>query len=1187
MQINCSLKSFKSMKKNLNAYFLFKESRAKTFRIMKLIMLFMVIGFIHASASSYGQNARITIELEEAELKEFIKEVQKKTDFTFFYSPEDINSAKKVNIKVKDADLNEVLEECLKETGLEFEIKHKAIVLKKTSSTKSPDDKTEIKLQTDKKTITGTVTDINGEPLPGVSIRVKGTARGTITDYDGMYVLNVESSDEVLVFSFIGFKVHEVTIAQQTLINVQLMSDVTELDELVVVGYGTQKKANLTGAVDQITSETLKNSPVGSVGEVLQGQLPNVQIGIADGKPGRNASFNIRGFTSINGGSPLVLIDGVPGGDINAIPPQDIESISVLKDAASAAIYGGKATFGVILVTTKQAKKDKFSVDYSNSFSYSTPIITPDVYTGNDYMEIQEEFSSNINQSYFTPQQIDYAKQVAIDPSLPHAKYENGQLYMGGKFHNYYDEWFRDYSPKQQHHLSISSGGEKLKAYTSIDYTHTEGPLKLSPTVIDKFYARTNLNYKLSDNFSIFQNISFTNKKSDIPDTEIYSFRSNIFRFLDFVMPMMPEYVDVNGEKIATNTGWWREYLGEKSFRNEDWRNLRNTFGFDWSAFKDVVKIHGDYTYETVNWNKERFRDNTGPFIDNVASNRNNIAPIHSKFSSEYYRSSYRSVRNVINLFASAEKNFGDHYLKGLVGFNQEDYTKIRYWATIQSPLNILPVRSLSLGTGETTANDDDDRYALRSAFFRFNYDFKKKYLVEVNGAYFLSSKFHKDNRLSTQPSVSVGWVLSNENFFSTLTDVVNHLKLRASYGTLGNQNIGSFDYLEKMPIGTLNYMLDGNVVSTASSPNPKSSNFTWEKATTVNLGFDMNFFQNRITTTFDIYRRETSGMLVKSHSLPSVYGAPVPKENNAELVTSGWETSVSYKNRFNLKEKPFKYSFRLSVADNTSEITKYDNPSGYLGDYYEGMKIGEIWGLTTLGLFKTDEEAANWPTSTNFYAYKKGGIRAGDLKFEDKNKDGKISKGEWTLQDHGDYRIIGNETPRYQFGFTMNSEWNNFDFNIFFNGVGKRDFYPEKETNNFWSAYNRKYSVLLDHVVKNSWTEDNPDAYFPRRRGYIAQGGYELDIPQTRYLQSAAYLRLKNLTFGYTLPKHISQKIRINKLRVYFNGQNLWELSSLKKHFLDPEGLEKDPDASSKYSGNGTAYSLSRVYSFGVQLNF
>ena len=650
---------------------------------------------------------------------------------------------------------------------------------------------------------------------------------------------------------------------------------------------------------------------------------------------------------------------------------------------------------------------------------------------------------------------------------------------------------------------------------------------------------------------------------------------------------MMPEYVDVKGEKIATNTGWWREYLGKKSFRYEDWKNLRNTLGFDWKALKDIVKVHGDYTYESVNWNKERFRDNTGPFIDNVASNSNALAPVHSKFSSEYYRSSYTAVRNVVNLYASAEKNINEHYFKGLLGFNQEDYTLLKYWATLQSPLNILPVRSLGLGTGETTANDEDDKYALRSAFFRFNYDYNQKYLLEINGAYFLSSKFRKDNRLSIQPSVSAGWVMSNEDFFVPLRNSINHLKLRASYGTLGNQNIGSYDYLEKMSLGTLGYLLDGNMVSTASSPNPKSSNFTWEKATTIDLGLDLNLFDNQVTTTFDIYRRKTSGMLAKSHSLPSVYGAPVPKENNAELLTKGWEASIAYKNRFDAGGKIFTYNLRFSVSDNTSEITKYNNPTGFLGDYYEGMQIGEIWGLTTLGLFETDEEAAAWPTSTSFYAYKRGGIRAGDLKFEDKDNSGTISNGKRTLSDPGDYRIIGNETPRYVFGFTAHAEWNNFDLNAFFTGVGKRDFYPEKETNNFWSVYNRKYAVLLTHVVENSWTENNPDAYFPRRRGYIAQGGYELDIPQTRYLQSAAYLRLKNLTVGYTIPKHLSEKIKISRLRVYFNGQNLWELTSLKKHFLDPEGLEKDPDADQGYTGNGTAYSLSRVYSFGVEVNF
>jgi TonB-linked SusC/RagA family outer membrane protein len=1161
------------------------------------VFLCCLTAFSFSPNNVLSQNAKVKIDVDKTlTVEEVFSLIKAQTDYKFLYQDGIFKNFPKVEVKKGIVSANDLLEKSLSKGDFSILLTSDNTVLVKKKETINVEQEIQV---------SGLIIDEFGVPLAGASIVEKGTANGAQSDFDGRFTLNVSNPNTTIVISYIGFIVQEISLNGKSDLSITLLEDRTEMDEVVVVGYGTQKKANLTGAVDQISAKAIGNTPVGGIGEILQGQVANLNIGISDGKPGRNASFNIRGLTSLNGGSPLILIDGIPGGDINTIPSQDIQSVTVLKDAASAAIYGGRATFGVIMITTKKAKKGEFSIDYTTNYSLSKASVLPDIYTGDDYLDLVTEFAANSNHTYFTSAQIDYARQVAIDPSLPHAKYENGQLLVGGEFHNYYDEWFRDYTPKQQHNLSISSGGEKLKLRTSLDYTRTEGPLKLSPTIIDKYYMRSNLNYELNKNLSIYQNFSYTNEKSDIPDTDIYSFHSNVFRFLDFVWPMIPEYVDVNGEKVATNLGWFREYLGENSFQFEDWNNTRNTLGFDWESTNKEIKLHGDYTYESINWNKERFRDNIGPFIDNVATNRNNLSPIHPKFASEYFRSSYERVRNVVNLYGSIEKNIGPHYFKGLLGFNQEDFTHLKYWATSQSPINILPVRSLRLATGEVTSGDEDSSYALRSTFFRLNYGYKEKYLAEINGAYFLSSKFPSGNRASLQPSVSVGWVISKEDFFEPIKDVMNYMKFRASHGTLGNQDIGSFDYLEKMSIKTLNYNLDGSTVSYTSSPNPKSPNFTWEKATTIDFGLDMNFLNNKITTSFDVYERTTSGMLAKSNSLPSVFGAPEPKENNATLVTKGWEATINYKNQFNLGVKPFRYSFKLAVSDNTSEITKYENPTGFLGigngdeEFYEGQKIGEIWGLQTLGLFETDAEAAEWATNPNFWSFRKGGARAGDLKFEDRLityrdengevvsiKDGVINNGDNTLKNPGDYSVIGNSEPRYQFGFTMHGEWNNFDFNAFFNGVGKRDFYPARGTNNFWSVYSKKYAVLLDHVVNDSWTEENPNAYFPRRRAYLADN-HELSIPQTRYLQNAAYIRLKNVTFGYTIPKEVSRKIKIEKLRVYFNGQNLWEHSALKKYSLDPEGLEKDPDATAGSVGNGTAYPIARVYSLGVQVKF
>ena len=380
-------------------------------------------------------------------------------------------------------------------------------------------------------------------------------------------------------------------------------------------------------------------------------------------------------------------------------------------------------------------------------------------------------------------------------------------------------------------------------------------------------------------------------------------------------------------------------------------------------------------------------------------------------------------------------------------------------------------------------------------------------------------------------------------------------------------------------------FSLDGNLVNLTSAPAPKSDNFTWETVESFNLGLDFSLFNSKFNTTLDVFRRDTKDMLANYRSLPSVFGASVPKENIASLRTKGWELNVNWNDSFTLLDDRFMYGVYFNVSDYMSQITDYYNPTNYLADYYVGQTIGEIWGLTTLGYFLTDEEAkksAVLSSSSTSRVY----ASAGTIKFEDKNNDGVISWGDRTLDNPGDYRVIGNETPRYQFGLTLNGAWKGFDMNVFFNGVGKRDIYPGAEAVNFWGPYNRKYQVMTKHVIENRWTPENPNAYFPKPQGYIALGGNDLGQPQTKYMQNAAYIRLKNFSFGYSLPHDLVKKIKLNSLRFFVSGQNLWEYTKL--HFsLDPEGLMKDPDANQGSVGLGTAYPIQRVYSFGAQIQF
>lgn len=1160
----------------------------KIYRIMRLSLFLMLIAVLQLNAkSTYSQSVSLSFLLKDIPIEEVLDRIEQETEFSFLLLDKRLETNKRVTIQANKSSIEQVLDNIFENTNIRFQIVDRQIILtEKPRNSSMP-----VITQNVDNQVSGMVTDDNGEPIIGANVVEKGTTNGTITDIQGNFTLEI-SSDASLVISYIGYKEQIVPVNDEKILIIKLIEDSKALDEIVVVGYGTQKKANLTGAVDKITSNSIDALKVNTMGEALQGQVPNLNVGIADGKPGRSANFNIRGTTSINGGSPLIVIDGVPSSvsDLNNLSPQDVDEISVLKDAASAAIYGARAAYGVILVQTKRAKEGEFNISYTNNFGWGKATWLPDVYMNPvDYMDIIEgEFNANIGQTYFTEAQVNYPRQVANDSSLPFAKVENiggkSTLLLGGQVHNYYKEWFRKYTPKQNHHLSIKGGSDKIKYYLSGDFNHEEGSLKFKPEKINRYSLRSNIIYDINKYISIYNNTSLLNRKDDLPNTYLYAFCSNVWRFIECTNPLMPEKLEVNGEVVPTDIGFYRNFLTDQSEHTKEQNGVSTTMGIDFAFLNDDLKLHADYTYQFSNWNTLRWWDNKGPYLSHAFNNRNTIQEYYSDAGpAKIYRSTSNTKSWNVNLYATYDKYIKEHHFTLMGGLNRESYDYLYMYGEHQYPLLGIPQHSLNLATGDYKATDDDDRNISQSTFFRLNYDLKSRYLLEINGCYNLSSKFARNNRGAFFGSFSGGWRISEENFFKPLRKYVDNLKIRASYGSLGNQNIGSFDYLPIMDINQSGYMLEGERVSYTSSPNPKSANFTWEKSETIDFGLDLSLLNSRLNFTFDVYQRDTKNMLATFRSLPSVFGATVPKENSASLRNRGWELSLAWSDAVKVNMHNLSYGIRLNLSDYTAEITDYFNTTNYLGNYYIGQKLGEIWGLTTLGFFKTDEEAQNSPLlDTNSYRQYSS---AGCIKFDDKNNDGKISKGAWTLDDHGDYEIIGNTTPRYQFGITLNAAYRGFDINAFFKGVGKRDIYPATESVNFWGPYNRKYQVLLQHIVEDRWTPDNPDAYFPKPQGYIAAStNSDLGVPQTRYMQNAAYLRLKNIAIGYTLPKQITQKAKINHLRVFISGQNLFEFTNLHKS-LDPEGLEKDPDANTGSIGMGTSYPIQRAFSFGIEV--
>ncbi|MGO1595013.1 MAG: SusC/RagA family TonB-linked outer membrane protein [Sphingobacterium sp.] len=1153
------------------------------FTFRSIIFALTLIGMASASESKSQNLEEIHVSLSQKGnvLREVLREIESKTDIGFIFS-EEIGNISEMNIpQNQKISLKEIFNRITNsENHLQIvQSKNLVAIVKRPVQAEG--------------LITGTVVDEHGKPLTGVTVSVIELAQNTRTDNEGKFSISVKEGAYTVQVSYVAFNKDEQTnvvvkSGQNVELTFALEEAIGDLEEVVVVGFGTQKKINLTGAVDKIDGKTMRALQVNTMGEALMGQVPNLNVDVADGRPGRGASFNIRGTTSLNGGSPLVIIDGVPSTEteLNNLSPRDVEDISVLKDAASAAIYGARGAFGVILVQTKRAKKGENRITYTNNFGWSTPTKVLEPY-GNaaDYQDIiQNEFNNNIGQyGVISQAAIDYAHAYAADPTLPQYKFENvggkQTLISGGPVANYYEDWFNDYAPKQNHHLSITSGRDKFSYFISGDFNQEKGLLALKPDVIDRYNLRSNLSYDLNDHIRISNNTHLVNRKDELANMYVNSWRSNIWRWMEmFNNPLWPTEVEIDGQMIPTESGFIKRFLQHHSGDQVNRNMFSNTLALDLSFLDNDLKFHGDFTYRFSNDRQLRWGDVAG--VGRVWADNNSLLEHYG--ANSYIEKALSNARTMnVNAYASYDKYFDKNHITITAGLNWEDFKSTREFINRANPISI-DQHSFNLGTGEFTGNDSDDKFANQSTFFRLSYDHDSRYLFEVNGNYNISSKFPAGNRDAFFTSVSGGWRISEESFFSPLRNTVNNLKIRGSYGALGNQNIGSWDYLPMLSFVLSNYSLEGTQVSYTNNPNPKSANFTWETAQTIDFGVDFGFLNNRLSGTLDIYQRTTKDMLVKSHSLPSAFGATVPQENSATLRNRGWEASLGWMDNIQVANAPFQYGIRGTISDYKAEIVEYYNPTGYLDDHYQGKQFGEIWGLNTLGFFETDEAAqAGALLETSGY---RNYAAAGYIKFDDVDQDGKISRKGWTLEDHGDYNIIGNTTPRYQYGITLNASWKGFDLNAFFRGVGKREIYPDGESMAFWGPYSKRYAIMPTHVAEDRWTPENPNAYFPRPQGYIAgNGGHDLNVPQTRYLQDASYFRLKNLVLGYSLPTTLVKRMKLSNVRLYLSGQNLFESTNLHRS-LDPEGLATDPDGSSSV-GLGAAYPIQRTYAFGLEI--
>lgn len=1127
-------------------------------------------------------------------VKNVLNYIEKNSNYVFVYNAEvQKMMPNKVRVNLDGRPALQILDEMCASTALTYKAQGNQISLTQTKNAQSGQPN-----KAQKRRIKGNVSDAKGEPIVGATISEKGGTGGTITDINGDFTLEL-APDNAITISYVGFKPQ--TLKPTDGIHVTLDEQAKGLDEVVVIGYGTKKKANLIGAVSTVGAEELKDRPVTNLGQMLQGQVPNLNISFNTGTPGEAATLNIRGKTSItNSGAPLVLIDGVEG-SIDRINPNDIESVSVLKDAASAAIYGARAGFGVVLITTKNNKDGQAHITYNGRFSFSAPTTKTNFMTvGYDVARLVDEFNTATTGSSYSELNADDYKMleerrydVTENPARPWAvvSQNDGLYHYYGNF-DWYNYIFNFSQPTWNHNLSVNGGTEKMNYMISGGMNDHDGLYALST---DKYSTRTlmaKFNAEVTPWLKVFSTASLFKSKYKQAGYD-YEDGGNVanlaFHAMPWIVPVNPDGTNVyilpnsnnkpaDGFAAMLRTGNGFTQVGKTEQTYAIGAVLKLMEGLEFTGkitYRNYAKEKLARSASFVYARKpgQELTANGWPFNNRLKDGRDT----YENYVYDFYANFHRTFANVHNVSAVVGTNYERGHYKFVEPSGRDLTSEV--------------LNDLSLSTGEKSVKSSQNEFALMGYFARLSYDYAGKYLVEANMRYDGTSRFPRNHRWGFFPSLALGWRISEEAFFEPVRPTISNLKLRASVGSLGNQitdnsakfnNNTFYPYMRLItlkPTTNLNYIFDNAQAVYASLGAPTSGSLTWETIVTQNVGLDVGLFNNRLSLVLDVYSRTTKDMLAAARALPAVYGYNAPYENNGELRTNGFELVVGWNDKFNLAGKPFYYGVNLTLADSKTKITKFKgNESKVLGQDYEGMEWGEIWGYRIKGIYQSDQEAIDRGVDQSFLGTRFTD-KAGDLIFDDVDGSTKIDQGKGTLDDHGDLVRIGNAMPRYNYGITVNMAWMGFDFSMFWQGIGKQNVYPGGNNMLFWGPYARAYSSFIPEDFPNKvWSKNNRNAYFPRPVADLARS-FAMSRPNDRYLQNLAYCRLKNLTVGYTLPKTLTKKVYLEKVRLYFSGENLFITSKLKSDYIDPEQMMHDT--------NGRVYPFSKTFSFGLDVSF
>lgn len=1072
-------------------------------------------------------------------------------------------------------------------------------------------------------TISGTVKDENGAPLVGANVMERSTTRGIVTDIDGKFTLKV-APGSTIIFSYLGYSTVEQKAASN--MDIVLKEDNALLDELVVVGYGQQKRANLTGAVSTVNvDKDLVAKPQMDVAKSLQGIVPGLSVINTQGGIDAQPTLTIRGVGTLSNNetsSPYIIVDGIPTEDLTLINPNDIESVSVLKDAASTSIYGSRAAFGVILITTKGGAKDKVSVNYTNNFSWGTPSILPDYADVPSQLEAMMEVNRNagtsnpelfgmyFNQPISAPgtdlngktmidlaklwqQQHGYKKDDQYRNLRPYQSLSDvGDYYIDpatGKA-LFYADWdvvginYRDWTPSQSHNINVNGTSGRTSYYLSFGYDKKEGVLAANPDELHRYNVTANIQSNVTDWLQVGARFQYTDRTYTKPNPMETPYQY-MWRWGSFFYP----YGMIDGVDLRSPYA-----LLKAAADDETHTKFTRMTGYLKANIIDGLTLNADYTYTNRNVFVDEVRSpvfgyNTWGTVD---------APSMYSSSSYVYQDSRYNNRWALNVYANYEFNFGKHNFNVMAGGNAEGGTYRMHYSQRRDLTNVnLP--ELNLASGEQLVGSEHSHWGTAGYFARINYNWNEIWLLELNGRIDGSSSFPANDRWAFFPSGSVGYRFSQEKYFEPLRDIISNGKLRASFGEIGNEAVGNNMYIQTIGNPSNSYWLDakGSRLTMYDLPKMVSETLTWERIQTADIGLDLGFFNNSLNVTFDWYQRKTLDMLAPGTVLPDVLGADAPYGNNGSLRTRGWELSASWNKQFG--------DFNVYVSGNVSDfktvVTEWNNPTGILSDYFSGKVYGDIYGFETDRLFTEDD--FTWDAQGNRTGYAPGVANQdglvgsgnfqyspGDTKYKDLNNDGKIDGGKGTTSDMGDLKVIGNSTPRFQYGFRLGGSWKGIDIDMYFQGVGK---WSQWSTGAFVMPFSRGADGIYENQM-DYWTPDNTDAWWPRLYpgngvsgtvSGVATGAYNF-YPQSKYLIDRSYLRFKNLTVGYTLPQNLTKKWYIEKLRVYFTAENLCELINNSFAPVDPE------IDSSEVSGNGNGTwgritPMMRTISCGLQLTF